>query len=148
MPLLDLDFEAVWDEDVGVDDAPTQTEMSEPILWASIYNPLFIASSWHPLVNMPLPRADSPDAIPVMLPGCACQVICIDFTGVNQNYFSFPALSDTEKAMLFKFVFNSVDVYNIPAAGTPYRTMIMSVRKGSGAAKLHPFSAFYRVTGE
>jgi hypothetical protein len=148
MPQLDLDFDAVWEKDVGVDDDPTDTEMSEAVLWASIYNPLFIASSWHPLVNMPVPRADSPDAIPVMLPGCACQVICICFTDSNPNRFSFPAISETEKTMLYKFIFNSINVYNIPSAGQPYRTLIMSVRKGGGSAVLRPFSAFYRVIGE
>lgn len=148
MPLLDLDFDAVWDENVGVEGDPEDTAMIESLLWASIYNPLFIAGSWHPLANLPLSRADSPDFVPVMLPGCACQVACVDFSSSNYNVFSFPALSDEEKTMLPNFVFNSVDVYDIPASGQPYRTLILSVRKAEGAANLHPYSAFYRVIGE
>jgi hypothetical protein len=148
MPMLDLDFEAVWDKDVGVEGDPEDTEMSEAILWASIYNPLFIASSWHPVVNLPLSRADSPDFVPIMLPGCACQVTCVDFGSSNYNHYSFPAISDEEKTMLPNFVFNSTNVYNLPSSGQPYRTLVLSVRKGKGAASIHPYSVFYRVTGE
>ena len=44
MPNIDIDFDVVFDVEVGVEDDPTLTEMSPDLVKISVYNPLYVAS--------------------------------------------------------------------------------------------------------